>query len=62
MLTWRVWLTQPKKRPVKVQADYFRIDNGVLVFRKARATPQSYPEAVTVFASGAWSRLEAVRD
>lgn len=43
-----------------VSADYFTVDRGALCFRNKRLNPDEYPETVTVFAPGAWSRVDTV--
>jgi hypothetical protein len=40
------------KKRVTVEADYFRIDAGTLVFRNTN--PYGYPYMVRCFASGMW--------
>lgn len=45
------------ERIQKVEADYFRIVDGALIFRNS-ARGNTYPEAVRVFASGVWTEVE----
>lgn len=40
-----------------VEADYFRIVDGALIFRNS-SRGNNYPEAVHVFASGTWAEVE----
>lgn len=42
----------------RVEADYFRIDNGHLILRKERVNSRSYPETVRIFAPGAWTMIK----
>ena len=44
---------------VMIFADYFTMDRGALCFRNSGSP---YPETVTVFAPGAWSRVDIVRE
>lgn len=37
---------------VKVEAEYYRVDNGNLIFRNQ--VPGGYPETVAMFAAGIW--------
>lgn len=47
----------PALRQIKVQAQYFRIVDGALIFRTYKGSDQ-YPETNRVFAPGYW--LEVV--
>jgi hypothetical protein len=44
-----------------VEADYFRIQDGVLTFRIS-ARGNQYPEAVHVFAPGTWLEVEPIHE
>lgn len=50
-------VTLPKARPVVVQADYYRIEGGVITFRMVSPIG-SYPIFVRCFAAGAWLSVE----
>jgi hypothetical protein len=43
-----------------VTADYFKIENGALIFRNSRfrnGDNEGYPECVHVFAAGEWTQV-----
>ena len=40
----------------EVEADYFRVQDGVLTFRRERRG-SDYPEAIRVFAPGFWAEV-----
>lgn len=44
-----------------VDADYFRIEAGVLIFRNT-GHGNNYPEAVHVFAAGVWAEVEPLHE
>jgi hypothetical protein len=41
----------------EVEADYFRVQDGVLTFRQERHGHNDYPVAVRVFAPGFWAEV-----
>lgn len=58
MITYKVKLAKGK-RADKVEADYFRVENGVLTFRIAnRSTEGGYPIFVKSYAASAWLTVE----
>lgn len=58
-MKFRVKLTTQKK-PVDVEADYYRIvEGGVLVFRLGRDA-NHYPLAIHTFAAGAWRDVKVI--
>ncbi len=52
------FVIRPGQTAALVTADYFKVENGVLVFRNAaKLLPNGqldYPQPVHVFAAGAW--------
>lgn len=58
---WRVKV-QGLKRPVTVDADWYRIDRetGALYFRNRPAEPNSYPVPVLCVAPGQWITITKV--
>ena len=46
---------------VMVEADYFRIEGGALIFRNSKIGNQ-YPEVVHCFAAGVWQEVEPVHE
>lgn len=57
MRCWKVTIDAPKKYVI-VEADYFKVEGGVLTFRKV--IPGNYPDPVHMFAPGYWR--EVTRD
>ena len=49
------------EKGVIVEADYFRIEAGVLIFRNSKIGNQ-YPEVVHCFAAGVWQEVEPVHE
>lgn len=45
------------QREVVVQADYFRIEDGILTFRRVPRFNEQFPQAVRVFARGFWAEV-----
>lgn len=45
----------PFQDAVKVEADYYKVDGGVLTFRTV--VPCHYPEPVHTFAPGCWMEV-----
>lgn len=45
------------ERQVVVQADYFRVEGGVLTFRRVPRLNEQFPQAVRVFAPGFWAEV-----
>lgn len=45
------------EREVVVQADYFRIEAGILTFRRSPRFGEQFPAAVRVFAPGCWAEV-----
>lgn len=48
-----------RKTSVKVEANYYRIVDGCLIFRN-NVGGNSYPETVAVFAAGYWLEVHRV--
>lgn len=57
-MLYRVRLAGRQKAQT-VDADYFRIDGGVLTFRNANPQ-QGYPMFVKAFAAGVWTMIENI--
>lgn len=49
-----------RPRPVVVEAEYFKVENGTLIFRIA--VPGGYPRTVHMFAPGTWLHVEVGYD
>lgn len=47
-----------RRHTVKVTAEYYRVQDGALIFRNSRGESQ-YPETVHVFAPGYWLQVVA---
>lgn len=62
-MRYRVHLVPPhgakrKSKPRIVEAEYFKVENGLLIFRIRQRG--DYPLTVHVFAPGVWSDVELV--
>ena len=44
----------------RINADYMKLENGHLIFRKFGGHSNSYPETTRVFAPGTWREVELV--
>lgn len=55
--TWLVYITitGSLRSSVEVEADYFKIEGGNVIFRNA--VRGSYPDVVRVFAAGHWHEI-----
>ncbi len=59
MTTYKVRVTTPKQRTrwVPVTAEYFKIEQGALIFRSYNKGSNTYPNTVHVFAAGTWTEV-----
>lgn len=59
MIEYKVKLAN-RKKPEYVNADYFKIDGGVVTFRNLSMDRGGYPVFVRCYAAGTWISIDAV--